>query len=146
MHHQKAVELLFHLMPLLEMTFVRPIDQKFRNILSPLHAHVLFALINKKATMTELANILFMSKQQLTPLVDRLVSDGFVQREQDPSDRRSITVSITSSGVDLLEQLKVETMKILGEKIHHLDETDAICLSNALTDFHRIILKISEKK
>jgi DNA-binding MarR family transcriptional regulator len=46
----------------------------------------------------ELAERLMITSGSLTPMLDRLVSAGFVERVPNPDDRRSITVVLTDSG------------------------------------------------
>ena len=47
---------------------------------------------------TNCVNLLEISKPNVTPLIDKLIVLGFVQREPDQSDRRVIKISITEAG------------------------------------------------
>jgi len=141
--YTKNATILFNLIPLLDKTFVRAIDQQFRVILTATQARVMGILIEKKATMTELSNEMLMSKQQMTPIVDKLVLKGFVQREYDAIDRRIIKISLTPSGVEILEEVKVKTLAFLENKLKHLDQDDLSSLTNALTDLCKVINKIT---
>ena len=49
-------------------------------------------------TMSELSQRLLVSNGNVTGLVNRLVENGLVSREADPSDRRSQRVSFTAAG------------------------------------------------
>lgn len=143
MDRAKTAEMMFHLIPLLDKEFVRPVEQQFKTILSSIQIHLLVILIEKKATMTELSQEMLMSKQQMTPIIDKLVSEGFVQREYDNLDRRIIRISITSSGLSIVESVKEKAMMILEKKIQHLDEQDMISLNNAISELQRIINKMA---
>ena len=49
-----------------------------------------------------LADRLSLSSGAMTNRLDRLEEDGFIARERDPSDRRSVQVAITPTGIDVL--------------------------------------------
>ena len=51
-------------------------------------------------TLGELATGQSCVRSNITQLVDRLESDGFVRRVDDPSDRRSIRAELTPLGVE----------------------------------------------
>ena len=53
---------------------------------------------SKPLTLGELASRLACVRSNVTQLVDRLEADGFVKREADPEDRRSIRAVITDTG------------------------------------------------
>jgi MarR family 2-MHQ and catechol resistance regulon transcriptional repressor len=58
---------------------------------------VLF-MVHKRKTirMSELATRIGIPASTLTGILDRLVAQGFLERRQDPSDRRSVLVSTTA--------------------------------------------------
>ena len=136
-------ETMFNLISLLDQKFVRPMDQQFRTIISPLQVDVLALLTKKDATMTELSNKMFISKQQMTPIINKLVTKNLVQRTYVNDDRRLIRISITPAGLQLLENIKENALKIIADKLMNLDDNDKLCLSQTLADLHRIIHKIS---
>ena len=143
MEYKKTSKLLFNLIPLLDKKFIRAVDQEFRAILTATQASVMSILTKKKATMTELSNEMLMSKQQMTPLIDKLVSEGFVQREYDPIDRRIIRISLTPLGLNMLKKVEVKIFALLDKKLQYLDENDLLCLKDALSDVLKIINKIN---
>jgi DNA-binding MarR family transcriptional regulator len=49
-------------------------------------------------TLSQLADRLSCVKSNITQLVDRLETDGFVRREADPGDRRSRVAVLTTAG------------------------------------------------
>lgn len=52
--------------------------------------------------MTDLAGAVLLSRSGLTRLVDRMVRDGFVRREPDPTDARGVWAVMTDAGYDRL--------------------------------------------
>jgi DNA-binding MarR family transcriptional regulator len=93
--------------------------------------------------MTELASEMVMPKQQTTPIIDKLVSQGLVQRDYDSIDRRIIKISLTSLGLDLLETYKKNALDVLHAKLQCLDSQDLNCLDVSLTNLYRILNKIT---
>lgn len=142
MHNRDICEIMFNLIPLLDQKFVRPVDQQCKTIASSLQLGALSILVPKDATMTELSNELLMSKQQLTPMIDKLVAKNLVQRKYDSNDRRLITINITPLGLELLDTIKENALKILADRFSSLDNTDTQNLHEALTTVYSIVQKI----
>ncbi|SHJ34857.1 MarR family winged helix-turn-helix transcriptional regulator [Propionispora hippei] len=143
MDYRQTAETLFHLIPLLERNFVRPVMQQSSIPLSPAQMRVLVRLSDRKGiTMTSLAKELVMSKQQMTPIVDKLVAENLVKREPDMEDRRIIHIVLTVAGYEMREKCKVETLAILQEKLSCLNDKDLTVLYTALTDLYAVIHKI----
>lgn len=143
MDRVKTAEMLFQLIPFLDKEFVRPIKQQFKTILTSAQVHVLAILREKKATMTELSQALLMSKQQMTPIIDKLVAEGFVRREYDTIDRRIIRIGITPAGLSMCENVKEKTLQLLTKKIERLEEQDVLRLQQAIRALQQIISKMA---
>jgi DNA-binding MarR family transcriptional regulator len=80
------------------------------------------ALSVEEQTITELSDHLMLDPSTLVPAVDALERKGFAKRGKDPSDRRRIPISLTDSGTDLIQTIRI------------LDEQDPLVQSlNALT-------------
>lgn len=143
MDYRQTAETLFYLIPLLEKNFVRPVMQQSKLTLSSAQIRVLATLRDKKVTtMTALAKELVMSKQQMTPIVDKLVTENLVKREPDIQDRRIIHIVLTADGCEMLETCKTETLAILQEKLSGLDDKDLVALHTALSDLYAVVYKI----
>lgn len=65
-------------------------------------------------SMSELADDLCMSNQQLTKTVDALVELDLVERVCDPQNRRKFCARCTEKGKDMLASLRTEVEKKLG--------------------------------
>lgn len=67
-------------------------------------------------TLSQLADRLSCVKSNITQLVDRLETDGFVRREADPGDRRSRVAGLTTAGrvaCDLGRRMRAEAEREL---------------------------------
>lgn len=70
----------------------------------------------RKYTMTELAETVLMNPPSLTKLVDRMVSNGLVQRQLVAEDQRQVHLALTDLGVAFLDET-TDHVKELERKI-----------------------------
>ena len=68
---------------------------------------------NQPVTMTQFADVMGITKQQLTKLVNDLEEQGYVRRLHSETNRRQVYIEITDIGTAHLE-------KMLGEVIHEI--------------------------
>ena len=90
-----------------------------------------------------IGNRLFIAKQNMTTLVDRLVSQGLAEREHDATDRRVIRVRITEKGREFLKEGKVELKKIVMENLAKLSDDDIESLHCAFRALRSIVDKLA---
>jgi DNA-binding MarR family transcriptional regulator len=57
---------------------------------------------DERLRMRDLADQLFVAQSGITRIIDRLVDQGWVTREQEPDDRRTIYARLTSQGRGVL--------------------------------------------
>ncbi len=64
--------------------------------------------IGKKGpmTMSALSEWMSLATSTITRIVDNLVRDGYIERSQDPQDRRVVQVSLTEEGQELFQAIK----------------------------------------
>ena len=78
-----------------------------------------------KITITELAEQMQMRHHSAVGLVDRLMAQGFLVREQSLTDRRQVYVTLSSKGLAILEQLSAvhkEELRRMLPKLRELIE------------------------
>jgi DNA-binding MarR family transcriptional regulator len=82
--------------------------------LSPPQFHLLGALKSGGGILStgEIARIMLRASQTITGLVDRLESQGLVQRQVDARDRRKSNVSITTLGERRLSEAQPTTNRL----------------------------------
>ncbi|MBN2284248.1 MAG: MarR family transcriptional regulator [Deltaproteobacteria bacterium] len=67
---------------------------------------VIFDLLaHEYSSVKDIAARVQLDSPAVTGIVDRLVKEGLVRREEDPADRRSLRVSLTEKGRALGEEL-----------------------------------------
>lgn len=58
-----------------------------------------------RLTAGELVSAMMVTSGAITNRIDRLVSRGLVHRETDPDNRRSVLISLSSSGLGLVDEV-----------------------------------------
>jgi DNA-binding MarR family transcriptional regulator len=74
------------------------------------HVGLMFTLYraeNMTLTMSALGNAMAVSKPNVTTIVDKLVALNFVERVNDPDDRRLVYIKLTKEGKAFIEQWRV---------------------------------------
>ncbi len=143
MNRTETAEQLFDLLFLLRKRLVRHAAQQAKLEFSPMQMHVLFTLCERDcSTMSELAGDVLIAKQQLTPIVDRLVAAGLVLREPDPCDRRVVKIRLSPAGKNFLAEKRLEAIGIFETRIACLGERDLARLGDALGPLQEVIRKL----
>ncbi|MEG0568113.1 MAG: MarR family transcriptional regulator, partial [Clostridium sp.] len=95
----------------------------------------------QEATVSKIAESLRISKPNMTPIIDNLISEGLVERLQDPKDRRKILIKLTTKGLELLENHKKIMLKNLRSKISTLSKEDIDTLKESTSSLLKILDK-----
>lgn len=95
-------------------------------------------------TMSRLADSLEMSNQQLTKVVDALVSYELVNRTIDPANRRQILVSMSPKGTKMLSQLEYEITKKLSILFSKMPASELDRLYNSLLVIEEYFTKLQD--
>lgn len=72
----------------------------------------------------EIAEEMGVSPSTISEMVNRLVEDGYVERTEDPNDRRVKLLVLTKKGRLQAEQIVAERLSILEYIFRHIDETE----------------------
>ena len=85
--------------------------------------------------MSEISRFLMVSNGNVTGIVDRLVSDGFVVRAQRNGDRRTSFVTLTRKGRTVFEDMAAAHESWIDELLAKMTVRDAEQLSKKLKTF-----------
>ncbi|MDD5288357.1 MAG: MarR family transcriptional regulator [Dehalococcoidales bacterium] len=110
--------------------------------LTRLHFAVMGVLSRGNMTVSELANILTMSKPQMTHLIDQLVNLGVVERHPDTADRRVINLNLTSRGILLRDEMKGKVKENIKNKLANLTPEELTEMSVSLETLSRIVSRL----
>lgn len=67
-------------------------------------------------SVKEIGAKLYLDSGTLTPLINKLITKGFVQKEKSPDDERELIISLTSDGIKLKEKAK-EIPPLIAKKV-----------------------------
>lgn len=128
--------------PLLYKSLSKPLRTK-----SPITPGGMFVLGSLKRngilSMSDIGKCLSMPKPHITVIVDKLIEEGYVERQHDPNDRRIVNVLITEKGLKDFEEIKLVISENLKERLHSLnaEEQDQLLASSQnVKDLLSIIL------
>lgn len=62
----------------------------------------------ERVPMNRLSSVLLCDASNITGIVDRLLSVGYIEREENPDDRRVKMIALTPDGKELREQFLLE--------------------------------------
>lgn len=91
------------------------------NTVTPQAGKLLYWLRNGPLRSGELADHCLLTRPAITELVDGLVGEGYVRREEEPDDRRAVVLSLTASGRRAIERFEDRLAEALQGILGHLD-------------------------
>jgi DNA-binding MarR family transcriptional regulator len=146
---EQTAERFIQLLPLIYTKFNKPIAQPFpvqkkSSDLTHLQYHILEELLHAEAgfSMTQLAQIIHISKQQLTPLVNKLEEKAYIIKVPDAKDKRRVRLQLTEKGKAAVKQRWEEFHRLLCGRISELHEDDLLDLDFAIAKIIRILGKL----
>jgi DNA-binding MarR family transcriptional regulator len=95
--------------------------------------------------MSTIGKRLSIAKQNMTPLIDKLMDDGLVKRRNDTSDRRVINIVITERGTNFLRESKLALKKIIKTNLSELGNEDIRSLDSAFKAIKAVVSKLEKK-
>ncbi len=95
--------------------------------------------------ISEIGKQLHISKPNMTPLIDKLVEDGWVKRSRSDKDRRVINVEITEEGKKFLFEARKVVEENIKENLSDLNEEELQTLNESLENIKKLTLKIKHK-
>ena len=95
--------------------------------------------------ISEIGRMLYISKPNMTPLIDKLVKDGTAKRSRSSEDRRIINVEITDEGRNFLFKSRKVVEKNIKENLSNLNEDEIEVLNNSLENIKELFIKINSK-
>jgi DNA-binding MarR family transcriptional regulator len=105
--------------------------------------HILRILkIRGPLPLSAIGKQLFIAKQNMTTLIDRLMRDGLVERQSDAADRRIINTIITEKGREFLEEKRQGLKRIVGDNLSNLSDVDIESLHSVFDVIRTIVNKL----
>src|SRR3954471_217159 len=98
----------------------------------PSFGFVIRALAERDRTLTELAELLAVTKQAAIKVVDDMERQGFVERTPDPADRRAKVLSLTDKGRRVRKAALTTSRRMEAELRRDLGDGDVDALRTVL--------------
>jgi DNA-binding MarR family transcriptional regulator len=131
--------------PLFYNSFGRP--PYLNSNITPGAYYVLHLLVREgELSMTEIGEKLFISKPNVTTLIDKLIEMGFTERLSDKHDRRIIKIKVTKKGLTFIDKSKKEFSNQVKKKLLTLSEEELNRLFVSFQTIKEILTKISTIK
>lgn len=96
-------------------------------------------------SMSELACEMQISKQQLTPLVNKLIGQGLLAKKEDEKDRRIVRIEVTEQARKMVGELFVEIKLDLVAKLRALPGEELDELGQMLKKIQEILKHVENK-
>jgi DNA-binding MarR family transcriptional regulator len=105
--------------------FDQLIRQEIGDVLTT-EQHFTMRHINKVevCTSTELATVFGVKKSAITPIINRLVEKGWVERTRDEKDRRVIYLTLTSAGKVTFSEMEKKIQSVIESVISQFNHTE----------------------
>jgi DNA-binding MarR family transcriptional regulator len=138
-------ENLMSIHPLLYKSISKPMRKN--TSITPGGMYVLGSLKrNGILSMSDIGKCLSMPKPHVTVIVDRLIEEGYVERQNDPKDRRVINILLTEKGLKDFEEIKQNLSENLKEKLSLLNVEEQEQLSVSSQNVKEILISILAKE
>ena len=107
----------------------------------PLSHVQVMAMLNDNGSMnvSEISRRLGIAKPNITPLIDRLIEEKYVERHRDEKDRRMVNINICPEGENILEDIRIKMRTLVGKWATGLTATDLRDLNESLETIHRVL-------
>ena len=104
---EQVAKTTFDVLPMLRKRLLRMDVVQAEHNVPMSHVQVLTMLgENGVMTVSEISQRLGIAKPNITPLVDRLIADGYVERRRDETDRRVVKVVLLPEGEEQLASIQ----------------------------------------
>ncbi len=126
---------------LVNCKLILPFEELFRGELTNLQLLVLCALRrNGELSVTDLADRLYISKQQMTKIISKLTEDGHIERRRHPSDGRIVLVRLSEATESLLKERHLRFSAAASRVIEQYDGAQDVGRFNELiSELSRIL-------
>ncbi|MBU0503032.1 MAG: MarR family transcriptional regulator [Candidatus Omnitrophota bacterium] len=133
------------ILPMIMKEFSRRLGSEFNTgkVTLPQFLIVQFLHQERVMRMTDLARYMRVTTAAMTGIVDRLLKSGYVAREYDSKDRRTIRVILTSKGTELFKKVNQQRQQMIIDIFGQISRQDRSNYLRILTQIKDILNKKS---
>lgn len=88
--------------------------------------------------MSHYSEKMIVPKSNLTVIADKLINEGYVEREFDPGDRRVIILALTKKGEEYINENVRRIKEEMAERLDSFDENDIKRLNELIEEMKAI--------
>ncbi len=130
----------FEILPLLRKKLLRMDVVQAEHDMPMSHVQVLAMLGNTGAmSVSDISKKLGIAKPNITPLIDKLIESGYVERKRDADDRRVVNVVLLPEGEKKLEDIRETIVRQVMRWMGTIPEKDFFELEKALETVSQIL-------
>lgn len=96
------------------------------------------------ARMSEIGRQMGISKPYMTALVNKLISEGLVERVRSSDDRRVVNVKITEAGTNAIREFMKDSRETVIRNLSSLDSNDISSLHESMKKIRIIISRLDQ--
>jgi len=135
-----------HLMPEIVRGFARQSNEVYKGKIT-LPQLLILELLDKEgpAKMTVLAACMRVTTAAMTGIVQRLVRQGYAQRDYDKNDRRIIRIELTPKGAGLFKRISEQRTQVVNKIFSQISEDDRADYLRVMTKVREILKKEENK-
>ncbi len=142
---QSIAQNLFNALPIFRKRVLH-LDAIQRECHIPLSHVQVLALLQDHGSMSvsEISQRLGIAKPNITPLADRLITDGLAERQRDHADRRVVNIHILPQGTEKLQTVRENLIQQVDGWAERYTHAELKELDKALSTVIRILGRINE--
>ena len=130
----------FEVLPLMRKKLLRMDVVQAEHNMPMSHVQVLTMLGDVGAmSVSEISKRLGIAKPNITPLIDRLIADGYVERRRDVRDRRVVNIVLMPAGAEKLSAIRSTISRQIQAQSDGLSVSEFRDLNESLSSVVRIL-------
>lgn len=128
---------LARVLPMLGLLITEPLPEPLRDSRSQM---ILLQILSqrKAVTISEVATAMGIAVPSASVMVRKMVEKGLLERSHDPEDWRSVRISLSIAGVDLLRGMTERRAQTMEGLLDRLSETELSTIREATAILERL--------
>lgn len=141
---ESIVENLLSIIPLFHRKLIKFDELLANKEIAHSHLKILFLLDGCcKLTVSEIGKKLYISRPNVTPLIDKLSKEGLVERIRDKEDKRMFNIELTPKGKEFITTQKAIIFENLKSRLSLMPDEDLDKLAPSLIILKDVVDRIA---
>ncbi len=141
----KMVDDLYLFFPLFRKKLLKH-KKKYKQKKMPHSYYHILKVLKKRGElpMSEIGRMVYISKSNMTSIIDKLVENGLAERLPDKNDRRVINIALTDKGNDLLRDWRKNSNNEIKMNLSTLSDEDLEKFYDSVENIKNILNKMDD--